>query len=141
MKKFFCFLLTTFFVIGCENSIDSINSYDYSIEQRRDCFCPRAGVWVRLFVKSDTIASAIYVENNSPLSYEEKQSYRTIKGLFDEISSIDTSFWNVEIIMDSVNNYPSYIYFSPKPIIQGDTIGIYADALFKYTTRNYIKLN
>lgn len=141
MKKFFCFLGLIFFVIGCENSVDSNNSYDYSIEQRRDCFCPRAGVWVKLFVKADTIASAIYIEDNSPLSYEEKQPYRTIKGLFDEISLIDTSFGNVEVIMDSVNNYPSYIYFGPKPIIQGDTVIITEDAQFSYTTKNYRKLN
>jgi len=142
MRKIFYFIIVSILFIGCENSVENkINSYDYSIEQQRNCFCPQAGVWIRLFVKSDTIAKAIYISDNSPLTYEQKRPYRTIKGLFEEIAQKDTSTFYVKVEMDSADNYPSYVYFNPKPKIHGDTVTVINDAQSSYVTKNYTKLN
>jgi hypothetical protein len=126
---------------GCDTSVNQNNSHDYTIEQQLGCFCPQGGVWVKLYVKADTIAEAVTISTNSHLSYEERKSYKTIKGLFEVISQIDTATYNVKISIDSVNNYPSYLYFNPKPIVHGDTVQIIEDAQMTYTTKNYNKLN
>jgi len=142
MRKIFYLIIISILFVGCENSVENnINSYDYSIDQRIDCFCPQAGIWVKLFIKSDTIANAIYIADNSPLTYEQIRPYRTIKGLYEEISKKDTSTYYIKVIMDSVSNYPSYIYINPKPKIHGDTVFVIKDAQLSYMTKNYSKLN
>ncbi len=140
MKNVLYFLIATTILSGCDNPIDQSNSYDYSIEQKTGCFCPLGGIWVKLFVRVDTIADAINLSDNSRLAYEERRSYKSIKGLFDVTSRIDTAKYDVRIIIDSMYNYPSYIFFNPKPIVHGDTVLITADAQMSYTTRNYVKL-
>jgi hypothetical protein len=140
MKNILYFLITTIILGGCDTPIDKNNSYDYSIEQQMGCFCPLGGVWVKLFVSADTIADAINLSDNSRIAYEERRSYKSIKGLFDVISRIDTATNDARIIIDSVYNYPSFIYFNPKPIVHGDTVWTIADAQMSYTTRNYIRL-
>lgn len=140
-KLFYSFIVGIILLIGCENTTETYNSYDYSIEQKMDCFCPQGGMWVRLYVEADTIAKALNISANSELSYEQYRPYKTIKGLYDLISNIDTTFYETKIIIDSINNYPSYIYFNPKPIQQGDTISIIYDAQLSYTTKYFLKLN
>lgn len=81
------------------------------------------------------------MSDNSKLSYAQYRSYRTIKNLWNLISKTDTSKYELKIEIDSGNNYPSYIYSNVKPIRNGDTVIVIADADFSYTTRNYIRLN
>jgi hypothetical protein len=140
MKNILCFLITTIFLNGCDTPVNENKSYDYSIEQQTGCFCVLGGVWVKLFVKADTIADAINLSDNSRLAYEQQTQYRTIKGLNNELLSIDTSIYDIRVTMDTVLHYPSFIYFNPKPIIHGDTVLIVADAQMSYSTRNYTKL-
>lgn len=141
--KFLFYSLFIFLVLlnGCDNILDENNSYDYSLEQQMGCFCPQGGIWVKLFVKADTVSKAIRISDNSLLSYNEFRFYKSIKGLFDEISQRDTSTYDVEINMDSINNYPTYVYFNPKPIVNGDTVQVISDAQLSYTTKNYSKSN
>ena len=106
-----------------------------------DCFCPQAGVWVKLFVKADTTAGALDISSGSYLTYEQWKPYRTIKGLFDEISLRDTSVYDVRVVIDSTYNYPAFVYFNPKPVVHGDTVLIVEDAQLSYSTRNYVRLN
>jgi hypothetical protein len=141
VKIIYSFIGLIILFIGCENITDTNKSYDYFIEQKMDCFCPQSNRWVRLYVRSDTVAMAINIKDNSQLSYEQSRPYKTIKGLFDLISQIDTSAFETVITIDSVNNYPSYIYLSPKEIQQGDTVSIINDAQLSYTTKNYKKTN
>jgi hypothetical protein len=141
MKALFYCLATTIAFCGCDTSVNDSNSYDYSVEQKLGCFCPHGGVWVKLSVRADTVADAITISDNNRLSYQEARRYKSIKGLFEVISEIDTARYDVRTTFDSLNNYPSYIYFNPKPIVHGDTVQAIFDAQMSYTTRNYIKLN
>jgi len=139
MKASFFILSVMFILYGCNILQDEYNSYDYSIEQRRDCFCPQAGIWVKLFVKADTVSNAIRISDNYILSYNEFRRYKSIKELFDEIALRDTARYEVKIEMDSKNNYPAYVYFNPKPLVNGDTVQVIYDAQLSFTTRNYSK--
>ncbi len=126
-------------LVGCDAGVNQNDSYDYSIEQQMGCFCPQGGQWVRLFVRADTIAHAIYLSTGLTLSYEEWRPYRTITGLFHEISLHDTSGYNVRVEFDSTHAYPTFVYFNPKPVVHGDTISTIMDAQVSYTTRNYVR--
>ena len=141
MKASFFILSVMFILYGCNILQDEYNSYDYSIEQRRDCFCPQAGIWVKLFVKADTVSTAIRISDNYILSYNEFRRYKSINELFNEIALRDTAKYEVKIEMDSKNNYPAYVYFNPKPIVNGDTVQVIFDAQLSFITRNYNKLN
>ena len=141
MKASFFILSVMFILYGCNILQDEYNSYDYSIEQRRDCFCPQAGIWVKLFVKADTVSTAIRISDNYILSYNEFRRYKSINELFDEIALRDTARYEVKIEMDLKNNYPAYVYFNPKPIVNGDTVQVIFDAQLAFITRNYNKLN
>ena len=111
MKYLFYFLITFVLLIyGCDDSVDSIETYDYSIEQQMGCFCSQGGVWVRLFVKADTVAYAFRISDNELLDYNDYKSYKSIRGLFDLISQTDTNSYVLDYEMDSVYNFPSYIY-------------------------------
>ncbi len=135
------FFFIALILYGCNTLVNESSSYDYSIEQNVGCFCPRGGEWVKLFVKSDSITKAIKLSDNSRLSYDQRRLYRTIKDLYNEISNIDTSIYDVIITIDPLHNYPSFFYFNPKPIVHGDTISIVMDAQMSYTTKNYKKIN
>lgn len=141
MKKLFCCIAILFLANGCDSPVNQNNSNDYSIEQQLGCYCPFGGVWVKLYVKADTIVQAIAIADNCRLSYEEQRGYKTIKELFNVMAKLDTSIYDVNIKMDSVNNFPSLISFNPKPEVHGDTVLIITDAQMAYTTKNYIKLN
>lgn len=142
MKKiFYSLTITIFLLLGCENTTEFSNPFEYSVEQKMSCFCPQAGEWIKLYVQADTIAKAIKMSNNSELTYTQRKPYKSIKGLWDLISQIDTSTYELKVEIDSANNYPSYIFCSPNKIQQGDTVMIIQDANFSYTTRNYTRLN
>lgn len=100
--RFISFLLPFLFIIcGCGLLQAEYNSYDYTIEQGRDCFCPKSGVWAKLYVKADSVSKAIRISDNYNLSYNESRRYKPIKGLFDEIALRDTARYEVNIVMDS----------------------------------------
>jgi hypothetical protein len=141
MKSILFCLAATFAWCGCDTPVNENSSYDYSVEQQIGCFCPNAGVWVKLFVKADTIADAVTMPDNIHLSYEERRPFRTIKGLQELIPQIDTGKYDVKITMDSAYNYPSYIYFTPKAVRHGDTVQVVTDAQMVYTTKNFVKLH
>lgn len=139
MKPYFYSFSIIFLLCSCEQSVNNDNSYDYSIEQQLGCFCPRGGEWVKLFVKADTIANAVVISDGSQLPFDEWKRYKTINGLYQVISKVDTSIYALKTTIDSVGNYPSYVYFNPKPVVHGDTVQIITDAQMVYTTKNYIK--
>lgn len=140
MKKIILSFIFLIFFIGCESATEQYFIYDYSIEQRMDCFCSQGGVWVKLFVEADSVASAIRISDNQRLDYGEYKYYKSITELFDLINNTDTTFNYLNYTIDSINNYPSYVYVNPKPIIINDTtIVIISDADVSYTTKNYIK--
>lgn len=141
MKTLFSCVSILIVFIGCDISKNENNSFDYSIEQQRNCFCPQAGVWVKLFINADTVTDAIRLSDNDHLTYAQRKPYKSIKELFDLIARFDSTTYNLTIKIDSVNNYPSYIYFNPNPLFNGDTAVFISDAQWSYTTRNYVRLN
>jgi hypothetical protein len=144
MKTVFYIVLYSVIISGCTKTdtfINASNPFDYSIEQSRSCFCPQSGESVKLFVIADTIADAVWLSNNTHLSYDERQRFRTIKGLFAEIGQWDSSSsFQVSITIDSIDHFPSRVSIYPKPIIENDTLrGIILDASILDTTWNYAK--
>jgi hypothetical protein len=141
--KFSIYFFVVFLLLinGCDTLVDESNSYDYSMEQRMDCFCSRAGIWVKLFIRADTISNAVRISDNKQLTYDEFKYYKSINGLFDLISETDTSTHQLIVTINSEDNYPSFLYIDLKPIVINDsTIVTVADAQISYTTNNYIKL-
>lgn len=141
MKSLMFISIAFMVLIGCANNnpVGGLYpEYDYSIEQSWNCFCPNSGMKVKVFVRADTIANVILLSDNSYLPYDEWGRYKTIKGLFSEVASIDTLAYNVSVSYDSVFHYPSYIYVNPKPVVVNDTIVcIIQDAWFQIETRNF----
>ena len=138
---FLCIAAISLLLGACDTAVNDNDFYDYSIEQQMGCFCPQGGQWVRLLVRADTIANAINISTGSNLTYEQWRPYRTISGLFDEISLRDTSVYEVRVEIDSTYNYPSFVYFNPKPIVHGDTVLTVMDAQLSYSTRNYVRFS
>lgn len=142
MKKIWFLFIASFVLVRCESLLDDSSFYDYSIEQKIDCFCPYSGNWVKLYIKSDTISNAFRSLDNQPLAYNEFKYYKSVRGLFDLITKTDTSYYFLTVIIDSLNNYPLLVYLEPKPIIIGDdTLIVVTDGQLSYTSRDYIKLN
>ena len=136
-----CVLISVLLLYGCDTLLDENNLYDYSIEQQMGCYCPQGGIWVKLYISSDTVSSALRISDKRELPHNEFSYYKPIKGLLDIISETDTSEYDLIVEFDSLKNYPSFVYINPKPIIVNDsTIVIIEDAQIVYTTRNYIKL-
>ena len=141
MKKvLYPIIIIIFLSSGCENTTEINNPFEYSMEQKMDCFCPQAGSWIKLYVQSDTIAKAIRISDNIQLNYTQYRPYKSIRQLWDLISKIDTTKYELKVEIDSVNNFPSYIYSNRKNIVHGDTVLVIADADYSYTTRNYKRI-
>ena len=142
MKYLICFFAALFFLFNsCDTIIvDESNSYDYSMEQRMDCFCSQTGIWVKLFIKADTVSNAVRVSDNNQLSYDDFKYYKSIKGLFDTITETDTTVYNLVVTYNSEINYPSYIYLNPKPFVTDSITWIIADAELAYSTKSYVRL-
>ncbi len=111
-----------------------------AIEQVRKCFCLGGGREVKIYVKDDVIVEAIDPANKSEIPKDEWNWYRTINGLFDEISSTDTSRFLLEVQYDSRYKYPSLVSIRPKPVVVNDSIiEVIADGDISYSTYNYKK--
>jgi Family of unknown function (DUF6174) len=140
MKIFIFFALISFVFAGCENSVTENEPVDYSIDQRLSCFCPNSDKNVRLYIRADSIADAVDISKKIHLPKDEWGRYKTIKGLFDEISLLDSSVFTVEVSYDPIYQFPSLINAYPKPIHVNDSIvQIIMDAGFSYSTSNYVK--
>lgn len=142
MKTIITFLIVFLFAINsCDNIVDENNNYDYSMEQKIECYCSQGGVWVKLFITADTVSSAIRLSDNFKLDYNNFWYYKSIKSLYDEISETDTIAYILIVEYDTNNIYPSFLYKEPKPIVLDDSTTVtIADAQISYTTQNYVKL-
>ena len=143
MKILFIILQIGLFFISCNefnNPLSDLNQYDYSIDQVRKCFCPNAERKVKIFVKDDLIEDVINTTDETRLPENEWNQYKTIKGLFEEIAKVDTTYNNLIVTYDSDYNYPRFVSISPKPIKINDTLIVrIMDADISYSTDNYKK--
>lgn len=131
-------------LFGCsqDNSVNVSSRFDYSVEQTRSCFCPNGGKAATIFVVSDTIADAVWISDGSHLSPEQWAGFRTINGLFDEMTRWDTSRFNIKVIYDSLHGYPSLLSVYPKAVTNPDsTTSVILDAGVAYKTSNYVNYN
>ena len=139
MKFFLSFIvLGAFLTTSCESIFTDIESYDYSIEQKKVCYCNNADQWMKLYISSDKVFKAVNLSTKEKLPDNELRYYKSIDGLFKIISETDTSTTVLKVKMNPDNNYPAYIYTNPKPeIIDDTTLVIIADGDITYLTRNY----
>ena len=124
-----------FFCASCDINTEKPN-YDYSIDQSLVCFCPPDGT-VRVFVKSDSISDVISLSDNVHLEKSRWSNYRTIKGLFNEITTHDTARFFVNVEMDQYRLYPTLVSINPKPVTYDSVMIIISDAGYSYITSNY----
>jgi len=140
-RNIYLFATIILLLFGCHSIVDDSVVYDYSIDQSMGCFCTQRGVWVKLYITSDTVSYAERIPDGSQLTYDEFRHYKSIKDLFDFIEETDTSIYILNYRFDYGNDYPSYIFTDLKPIVINDTtIVTPADAELSYTTKNYKKL-
>ena len=83
--------------------------HDYTIDQKRSCFCPHAGELVRITVRSDSVAQVIRISDTAVVTYP---LYLTIDSLFAII-------WNsrsdsLVIRYNDQYGYPEYLDVNPQ---------------------------
>ena len=142
MKTLFISLIIFLVILdGCDGIVDDNNNFDYSIEQKMNCFCGQNDIWSKLFITADTVASAYRISDHYIFNYNEFKFYKSIKDLFNIISETDTNDYILKVTYDLNYIYPSFLSLKSKPIIVNDsTIIITSDDNISYSTRNYSKL-
>jgi hypothetical protein len=83
--------------------------HDYTIDQKRTCFCPNAGELVRITVHSDTVAQVIRVADTSVVTYP---FYFTVDSLFAMIRNAKTD--SLVIRYNGQYGYPEYLDVNPQ---------------------------
>lgn len=144
-------------VISCSNTSSPAFSYNYTIEQQHNCFCPTErklffeneeeesfispgpGDWVRLYVENDIIVKAIRVTDNYELTTEERAFYKSLNDLEAVVAEVDTTVYTLAVTIDPADNYLSSILVNPKPITDEfeTVISVIMDASYSYYNRNY----
>jgi hypothetical protein len=87
----------------------SQNIHDYTIDQKRSCYCPQGGELVRITVRSDTVAQAIRVSDTVVVTYP---FYLTIDSLFAIIRNSRTD--SLVIRYNNQYGYPEYLDVNPQ---------------------------
>jgi hypothetical protein len=87
----------------------SHNFHNYTIDQKRSCYCPQGGELVRITVRSDTIAQAMRVYDTSIVTYP---FYLTIDSLFGFIRNSRTD--SLVIRYNDQYGYPEYLDVDPQ---------------------------
>ena len=105
---------------------------NYSIEQKRVCFCRFPHGFVRLTVKDNKIVSGIDLTTDLPVPMETLQYYQTIDALFRWIK--ETQALNparLEIEYHTRFGYPEKIAFDYSPGVADDELWIEMQELKK----------
>ncbi|MFQ6007672.1 MAG: DUF6174 domain-containing protein [Candidatus Zixiibacteriota bacterium] len=118
-------LLLSLIILSCSDPIERGNPVssehevlwpvspvqNYIIDQRRACFCPPPWGFVRLTVINNKIVAGVDLENDTPLTEEELQRYRTIDELFKLVEKAKRRPAAVlKVDYDPTFGYPCYIY-------------------------------
>lgn len=105
---------------------------NYSIEQKRICFCPPPHGFVRLTIKDKTIVEAIDLDNGQPLPKEKLDWFQTVDELFVWIESARAQNpVRLDVEYDAVYGYPRKIDFDYGENIADDELSIEIQALKK----------
>jgi hypothetical protein len=87
----------------------SQNFHNYTIDQKRSCFCPHGGELIRITVRSDTIAQTIRISDTSIVTYP---FCFTIDSLFGIIRNSMTD--SLVIRYNNKYGYPEYLDVNPQ---------------------------
>ena len=87
----------------------SLNPHNYTIDQRRTCFCPGAGDLVRITIRNDTIARVIRISDTSVVT---SPFYLTVDSLFRMIHFNKAD--SMVIRYNSHYGYPEYLDVDPQ---------------------------
>lgn len=107
---------------------------NYTIEQKRDCFCVYGGDPVRVIVKDGVVVDAIRVSDSTSVSPGEQVWYKTVDELFSIIQSISPdSVAQFRVAYDSMYGYPKEFYVDPD--------AMKADEEYGYRNEKLVKIN
>ncbi|MBV6506484.1 MAG: hypothetical protein ILNGONEN_02061 [Syntrophorhabdaceae bacterium] len=105
---------------------------NYSIEQRRICFCPPPHGFVRLTIQDNKIAAGIDLTTGQPVPLDRLQSYQTVEELFTWIATTQAMHpARLVLEYDTHFGYPKKIEFDYGENIANDELWIEVQALQK----------
>lgn len=177
MRTIIIFIVLSVIVVSCSNSsnpalsndnavkdqynssLSSELSYDYTMEQMHNCYCPTVrmfsidsesgkssvspgpGDWVRLYVENDVIVKAVRVSDSYELSVDQQAFYKSLKELEDIMAEVDRTEYGVSLTLDPVDGFPTSVEIDARPYINeyGDTVAVVMDAFNNYYNRNFIE--
>jgi hypothetical protein len=105
---------------------------NYTIEQKRLCFCRFPHEFVRLTVKDNKIVQGIDLTNGQPVPADILQYYQTVDSLFawiEETKTLNPERFDIEY--DSRFGYPKKISFDYSSGVADDELWIETQALKK----------
>jgi hypothetical protein len=87
----------------------------YAFTWQMSCFCTEEWTQpIRIRVVGDTIASAVYVDDQQPVDDQVRPFLRTIDGVFDLIEeSIEEDVDELTVMYDSTLAYPTSLFIDP----------------------------
>jgi hypothetical protein len=105
---------------------------NYSIEQKRICFCAFPHGFVRLTIKNNKIVEGVDLSNQQPLPQETLQYYQTIDEVFAWIEETKTmNPARLEVEYNARFGYPAKIAFDYSEGVADDELWIEMQALKK----------
>ncbi|MFA6455639.1 MAG: DUF6174 domain-containing protein [Bacteroidota bacterium] len=129
MKLFKIPILPAFIVIGlcCAPAVKNLllnadpvtlwqskKILSYTMDERRNCFCPHNGEWMSLTVENGRIVDLVHQPTGKRLPSSQWQSYKTVEQLFDLIQRMrKDSASVVHVEYDSVYGYPTSMSANP----------------------------
>ncbi|MDZ7361234.1 MAG: DUF6174 domain-containing protein [candidate division KSB1 bacterium] len=106
------------------------NFRNYSIEQKRICFCAFRHGFVRLTIKNNKIVEGVDLTNQQPLPQETLQYYQTVDEVFawiEETKAMKPA--RLEVEYDARFGYPKKIAFDYSEGVADDELWIEMQAL------------
>ena len=87
----------------------SLSLHDYTVDQRRWCFCPHAGETVRIGVRSDTIAGIMRLSDTTAVTYP---FFLPVDSLFAIIDRSTTD--SLVVRYNAQYGYPEFLDVNPQ---------------------------
>ena len=97
---------------------------NYTIEQRRICFCLNGGEPVRVIVKDGQVINAVKISDGTSLSPSERIWYKTVDQLFEVINKINIDSVAVfRVEYEARYGYPVNFYVDPDSMMADEEYG------------------
>lgn len=122
MRKILSIISVLFLCASCKNAQvtesvpktpyelwQSLNLHNYTIDQKRSCFCIDAGELVRITVRSDTVYSVIKLSNNSVVT---NRFYYSVESMFGIINNSKND--SLVIKYNQQYGFPEYLDINPQ---------------------------